>query len=93
MGKIFKKCNQKDCINKKKGEDEMCNRVKGALILAGLMFVGGVSALEVDGFERRILKPGDVIFAQSAQAPEIYFRQMIRHVDKDVLNWSRRFNV
>jgi hypothetical protein len=64
----------------------MNNTVKDALLFAGLMlFAGSISALNVDGFGRRVLKPGEEILAQDARLPARSFSQPRGYIDADRL--------
>lgn len=61
--------------------------VKGVFLLVSLMmFAGSVSALDVDGFGRRVSNPREVILAHDAQLPDVSFR-LVGSIDADVLNF------
>lgn len=61
--------------------------MKGVLLLAGLtLFSGSVSALNVDGFGRRVLRPNEVILPHDARLPDVSFR-LVGSIDADVLNF------
>lgn len=67
----------------------MSHTVKGALLIAGLMFfVGSVSALNVNDYERCVLKPGEIILAHNVLSHDSTHRQLIGGIDADVLDWN-----
>lgn len=70
----------------------MSHTVKGALLLGLMFIVGSVSALNVDDYGRRVLKPGELILAHDVQLTDLSLSHLVGRIDADVLDWDHALN-